>query len=308
MESKTIEKMEEEEEEEEEVQTFKTGALALPIIQSLLDAPQAFFALVLSPTRELAIQIAERFEALGSSIGVKSAVLVGGVDQLQQSIQLGKRPHIVVATPGCLVENLSNTKGISLRTVKYLVFDEADRLLNVDFEKFLNERRTYLFSATTITKKIEADSKYSTVVTLKQLPDKHKDEEVIEFFLGFMDDHYPVRRAFSLSNQVLDLLDEYQKNFDDSLKGVQADSSQPCPSLKEALTRFQHKTIIDSVLVTGENLDTLVEKSIKLSMAFQVVGSLRAQQLSPGMPLEFCLQGLLALLFEATTSVDFVAS
>lgn len=178
----------------------KTGAFALPILQSLLDAPQAFFALVLSPTRELAIQIAEQFEALGSSIGVKSAVLVGGVDQVQQSIALGKRPHIVVATPGRLVDHLSNTKGFSLRTIKYLVLDEADRLLNEDFEKSLDEilnaipreRRTYLFSATMTKKvqklqraclrnpvKIESASKYSTVDTLKQqfrlVPAKHKD-------------------------------------------------------------------------------------------------------------------------------------
>ncbi|KAL8235472.1 hypothetical protein R6Q59_021572 [Mikania micrantha] len=153
----------------------KTGAFALPILQALLDAPQAFFACVLSPTRELAIQIAEQFEALGSSIGVKSAVLVGGVDHVQQSIALGKRPHIVV-------------------------LDEADRLLNEDFEKSLDEilnaipreRRTYLFSATMTKKvqklqraclrnpvKIEAASKYSTVDTLKQqyrfVPAKYKN-------------------------------------------------------------------------------------------------------------------------------------
>ncbi|XP_024978914.1 DEAD-box ATP-dependent RNA helicase 10-like [Cynara cardunculus var. scolymus] len=178
----------------------KTGAFALPILQALLETPQAFFACVLSPTRELAIQIAEQFEALGSSIGVKSAVLVGGVDQVQQSIALGKRPHIIVATPGRLVDHLSNTKGFSLRTIKYLVLDEADRLLNEDFEKSLDEilnaipreRRTYLFSATMTKKvqklqraclrnpvKIEAASKYSTVDTLKQqfrfVPAKHKD-------------------------------------------------------------------------------------------------------------------------------------
>ncbi|KAI3525291.1 hypothetical protein L1887_03973 [Cichorium endivia] len=178
----------------------KTGAFALPILQALFEAPQAFFACVLSPTRELAIQIGEQFEALGSSIGVKSAVLVGGVDQVQQSIALGKRPHIVVATPGRLVDHLSNTKGFSLRTIKYLVLDEADRLLNEDFEKSLDEilnaipreRRTYLFSATMTKKvqklqraclrnpvKIEAASKYSTVDTLKQqyrfVPAKHKD-------------------------------------------------------------------------------------------------------------------------------------
>ncbi|XP_073060451.1 DEAD-box ATP-dependent RNA helicase 10 [Primulina eburnea] len=178
----------------------KTGAFAIPILQSLLENPQAFFACVLSPTRELAIQISEQFEALGSGFGVKCAVLVGGVDLVQQSIALGKRPHIVVATPGRLVDHLSNTKGFSLRTLKYLVLDEADRLLNEDFEKSLDEilsvipreRRTFLFSATMTKKvkklqraclknpvKIEVASKYSTVDTLKQqycfVPAKYKD-------------------------------------------------------------------------------------------------------------------------------------
>ncbi|KAF5189698.1 Dead-box atp-dependent rna helicase [Thalictrum thalictroides] len=178
----------------------KTGAFALPILHHLLESPQAFFACVLSPTRELAIQIAEQFEALGSSIGVKSVVLVGGIDMMQQAIALAKRPHIVVGTPGRLVDHLSNTKGFSLRALKYLVLDEADRLLNEDFEKSIDdilkaiprERKTYLFSATMTKKvrklqraclrnpvKIEAASKYSTVDTLKQqyrfVPAKYKD-------------------------------------------------------------------------------------------------------------------------------------
>lgn len=178
----------------------KTGAFALPILESLLKSPQSFFACVLSPTRELAIQIAEQFEALGAGIGVKCAVLVGGVDMVQQTINLAKRPHIIVGTPGRLVDHLTNTKGFSLRTLKYLVLDEADRLLNEDFEKSIDEildviprdRRTYLFSATMTKKvkklqraclrnpvKIEAASKYSTVDTLKQqycfLPAKYKE-------------------------------------------------------------------------------------------------------------------------------------
>ncbi|THG14174.1 hypothetical protein TEA_020267 [Camellia sinensis var. sinensis] len=185
----------------------KTGAFALPILQALLETPQAFFACVLSPTRELAIQIAEQFEALGSGIGVKCAVLVGGVDNVQQSIALGKRPHIVV-------------------------LDEADRLLNEDFEKAIDEllrpvywwvfvllsffpgygdekrcamRRTTLVQCEAIggerakisvgcifalvrklqraclrnPVKIEAASKYSTVDSLKQqylfVPAKHKN-------------------------------------------------------------------------------------------------------------------------------------
>ncbi|KAH7434522.1 hypothetical protein KP509_06G021600 [Ceratopteris richardii] len=178
----------------------KTGAFALPIIQDLLDHPQTLFACIISPTRELAIQIAEQFEALGSGIGLKCTVVVGGVDMMAQAISLAKRPHIVVGTPGRLVDHLTNTKGFSLRSIKYLVLDEADRLLSMDYEHEIDEilklvpkeRRTYLFSATMTNKvaklqraclknpaKIQVSSKYTTVDTLKQeyvfVPVKSKD-------------------------------------------------------------------------------------------------------------------------------------
>lgn len=166
-----------------------------------MDKPQAFFGLILAPTRELAYQISEAFEALGSTISVRCAVIVGGMDMVQQAIALGKKPHIVVATPGRLLDHLENTKGFSLRTLKYLVMDEADRLLDMDFGPLLDkilkvlprERRTMLFSAT-MTSKVESlqraslsnplrvsvsSSKYQTVSTLLQsylfFPHKHKD-------------------------------------------------------------------------------------------------------------------------------------
>lgn len=178
----------------------KTGAFALPILQALLNKPQALFALVLSPTRELAIQIAEQFEALGAGIGVKCAVLVGGIDMMAQAIALAKRPHVIVGTPGRVVDHLTNTKGFSLKSLQHLVLDEADRLLNMDFEQEIDqilksipkERRTQLFSATMTNKvaklqraclknpvKVEVAAKYSTVETLRQqymfIPAKYKD-------------------------------------------------------------------------------------------------------------------------------------
>ena len=158
------------------------------------------FALVLSPTRELAIQIAEQFEALGVTIGLKSVVLVGGVDMMAQSIALGRRPHVIVGTPGRVVDHLSNTKGFNLNKLKHLVLDEADRLLNMDFEQEIDQilkviprdRRTQLFSATMTSKvqklqraclknpvRVEICSKYSTVDTLRQqylfIPAKFKE-------------------------------------------------------------------------------------------------------------------------------------
>jgi len=178
----------------------KTGAFALPILQALLENPQRYFALILTPTRELAFQIAEQFEALGSSIGVKCAVIVGGMDMMSQALTLAKKPHILIATPGRLVDHLENTKGFSLRALKFLVMDEADRILNMDFEvevdKILKviprERRTFLFSATMTKKvqklqraslkdpvKVEVSTKYQTVEKLQQyyifIPLKFKD-------------------------------------------------------------------------------------------------------------------------------------
>jgi len=75
---------------------------------------------------------------LGSIIGVKCVVTVGGIDPITQAIALAKKPHIVVGTPGRILYHLQNTKGFSLRSIKYLVMDEADRLLNMDFEEEIN--------------------------------------------------------------------------------------------------------------------------------------------------------------------------
>lgn len=113
----------------------KTGAFAIPILDALLKAPSKYFALILSPTRELAFQTNEVLEALGSSMALVVACIVGGIDFVEQSIALAKQPHIITATPGRLVDHLQNTKGFSLRNLKYLVLDEADRMLSLDFEK-----------------------------------------------------------------------------------------------------------------------------------------------------------------------------
>jgi len=99
----------------------KTAAFALPVLQALMEKPQSLFALVMAPTRELAYQISQAFEALGSLISVRVAVLVGGLDMVSQAIALGKKPHIVVATPGRLLDHLENTRGFSLRSLRYLI-------------------------------------------------------------------------------------------------------------------------------------------------------------------------------------------
>lgn len=85
------------------------------------------------------MQIGEQFEAIGSGIKLQTAVIVGGLDMVTQAMALAKRPHVVVATPGRLVDHLENTKGFHLRTIKYMVMDEADRLLSMDFDEALDK-------------------------------------------------------------------------------------------------------------------------------------------------------------------------
>ncbi|CBI24175.3 hypothetical protein VitviT2T_030732 [Vitis vinifera] len=136
----------------------KTAAFALPILHRLAEDPFGVFALVVTPTRELAYQLAEQFRALGSCLHLRCAVVVGGMDMINQAQTLMQRPHVVIATPGrvkVLLEQNPDIPAVFART-KFLVLDEADRVLDVGFEEELRvvfqclpkNRQTLLFSAT----------------------------------------------------------------------------------------------------------------------------------------------------------------
>ncbi|EPR57240.1 DEAD/DEAH box helicase family protein [Toxoplasma gondii RUB] len=169
----------------------KTAAFGLPILQRLLQRTQRFYALILAPTRELCLQISQQILAMGGTLGVTVVTLVGGLDHNTQAIALAKKPHVVVGSPGRVVDHLQQTKGFSLKSVKVLVLDEADRLLSLDFDAALQvllehvgspaERQTMLFSATMTTKvsklqkaslkkpvKLEVNSKYDVASHLQQ--------------------------------------------------------------------------------------------------------------------------------------------
>ena len=158
----------------------KTAAFALPILQALSADPHGIFALVLSPARELAHQIADQFAALGAPLRVRVCVVVGGADMMPQALELSQRPHIVVATPGRFADHLrSSNVAPAVAKLRFVVIDEerradeagavkklcshagvgcaqADRLLELGFADDLQHilsslprrRQTLLFSAT----------------------------------------------------------------------------------------------------------------------------------------------------------------
>ncbi|PLX08688.1 MAG: DEAD/DEAH box helicase [Marinilabiliales bacterium] len=141
--------------------TGKTAAFAIPILQHLYldrqqrNIPKKIRALIITPTRELAIQIEESFSAYGRYTGLKNTVIFGGVNQNPQTRALKGGIYILVATPGRLLD-LIDQGFINLKDIEYFVLDEADRMLDMGFihdirkiiEKLPRKRQSLFFSAT----------------------------------------------------------------------------------------------------------------------------------------------------------------
>jgi ATP-dependent RNA helicase RhlE len=148
--------------------TGKTAAFAIPILQLMHEEKEfrnknsefrnnnsAIQTLILTPTRELAIQIEESFKAYGKYLNLKQLVVYGGVSQYHQVSALRRGVDILVATPGRLLD-LMNQRHISLQHIKFFVLDEADRMLDMGFvhdvkkiiSKLPAKKQTLFFSAT----------------------------------------------------------------------------------------------------------------------------------------------------------------
>ncbi|CAA6660380.1 unnamed protein product [Spirodela intermedia] len=136
----------------------KTAAFLVPMLDKLRQhVPQAGVrALILSPTRDLALQTLKFTKELGKYTDLRTSLLVGGDSMESQFEELAQNPDIIIATPGRLMHHLAEIEGMSLKTVEYVVFDEADSLFGMGFAEQLHNilahlgenRQTLLFSAT----------------------------------------------------------------------------------------------------------------------------------------------------------------
>lgn len=135
--------------------TGKTAAFGIPLVEKILHNHDGLQALVLTPTRELAIQVAEELNKISNGTGVDALPIYGGQDITRQIRALKKNPQILVATPGRLMDHMRR-KNVRLKSITMVVLDEADEMLNMgfleDIETILQEtpasRQTLLFSAT----------------------------------------------------------------------------------------------------------------------------------------------------------------
>ena len=137
----------------------KTAAYALPLLERLLHRSRRhpmIHVLILTPTRELAVQVQSMVSNLAEFTDIRSALVVGGMSAAVQMSNLRSEPEIVIATPGRLIDHLHNARNFGLEDLSVLVLDEADRLLELGFKDELKEllrlcphqRQTLLFSAT----------------------------------------------------------------------------------------------------------------------------------------------------------------
>eukprot|EP01091_Cochliopodium_minus_P014515 TRINITY_DN4938_c1_g1_i1.p1 TRINITY_DN4938_c1_g1~~TRINITY_DN4938_c1_g1_i1.p1 ORF type:complete len:850 (+),score=335.73 TRINITY_DN4938_c1_g1_i1:376-2925(+) len=137
----------------------KTGAFILPVLERLLfrnEGMSSTRVLIMEPTRELAIQAFEVLESLCTHTNITCSIIVGGLSEKLQKANISKRPDVIVATPGRLIDHLINSKSFDLDSLEILILDEADRLLELGFEDQIHEvlrfcpvqRQTMLFSAT----------------------------------------------------------------------------------------------------------------------------------------------------------------
>eukprot|EP00913_Durusdinium_trenchii_P028411 g26639.t1 len=179
--------------------TGKTAAFALPILNRLgqrnrKSTPNAPRVLVLAPTRELAIQIGESFKTYGRHLRVKQALVYGGVSQVHQVRVLNRGAHVLVATPGRLLD-LMNQGHIDLSQLEVFVLDEADRMLDMGFLPDLKriiatlpqKRQSLFFSATLPPKIVQLSRRLLTDPVKVDVAPKSTKIELIEQSVRFVE-------------------------------------------------------------------------------------------------------------------------
>ncbi|WP_152394880.1 DEAD/DEAH box helicase [Paenibacillus guangzhouensis] len=244
--------------------TGKTAAFSLPIIERLLKQPRKsgairpIRALILSPTRELAIQIADNIAAYSQFTDLRCTAIVGGVSQRVQERALSQGTDILIATPGRLID-LLNQKCIHLHDVQVLVLDEADRMLDMGFihdvkrilSKLPQEKQTLFFSATMppeITKlvksilvnpvKVEITPVSSTVDRIKQTVykvDKGNKRHLLKHLL--QDPSIGSALVFTRTKHGADRMVRELKKADITAQAIHGDKSQN--ARQSALSNFK---------------------------------------------------------------------
>lgn len=247
--------------------TGKTAAFAIPILQ-LLDSKKpstgkkVIRSLILTPTRELAIQIEDSFKDYGKYLGIKHTVIFGGVNQNSQVNELRKGVDILVATPGRLLD-LIGQRLLSIRDIEIFVLDEADRMLDMGFVHdvrrvlgLIPERRQTLFFSATMPKaiqsladsmltrptKVEVTPESTTAETIRQtlyyIEKENKQQALLRLLGAEVDDSVLV---FMRTKHRADRMVKFLAKHKISAAALHGDKSQN--ARQRALESFKNKSI-----------------------------------------------------------------
>ena len=226
--------------------TGKTAAFSIPFLQMITEEPVAQ-VLILTPTRELCIQVEKEVKKLSSYLNVRSVAVYGGQDIMRQIRELKSRPQIIVATPGRLMDHM-NRKTIRLDNLKRVVLDEADEMLNMgfleDIETILSscpeERHTMMFSATmkdeikAIANKfmkdpvlVKVEAQELTVPTIEQQYFEVKEHDKFKMLCRLLDIHNPeLAMVFGRTKRRVDELTEALQKLGYQAEGLHGDLTQ----------------------------------------------------------------------------------
>lgn len=227
--------------------TGKTAAFGIPLIERMeADEPEVQ-GLVLTPTRELAVQVAEELNRISQYVGIRALPIYGGQDISRQIRALKKRPQIIVATPGRFMDHMRR-KTIRLHEINMVVLDEADEMLNMGFIEDIHtilgevpeERQTLLFSATMprsikeIAQKfmknpelVAVKNKEVTVPNIEQQYIEVQEKQKFDVLCRLIDIHAPeLAIVFGRTKRRVDELSEALAKRGYSAEGIHGDLNQ----------------------------------------------------------------------------------
>ncbi|MBP2239470.1 ATP-dependent RNA helicase DeaD [Cytobacillus eiseniae] len=241
--------------------TGKTTAFGVPLLEQI-DKEEGIQGLVLAPTRELAVQVAEELNRIGQVKGIKTLPIYGGQDINRQIRGLKNRPHIIAATPGRLIDHIER-KTIRLSNIKMVVLDEADEMLNMgfieDIERILSEikgeRQTMLFSATmprriqTLAEKfmqepelVKIKAKEMTVTNIEQHYMEVHEKQKFDVLCSLLDIQSPeLAIVFGRTKRRVDEVVEGLIKRGYSAEGIHGDIPQS--KRDQVIRRFKEQTI-----------------------------------------------------------------
>lgn len=242
--------------------TGKTAAFGIPLLEGIDPAGKHVQALVLTPTRELAIQVAEELNKIGKYLDVHALPIYGGQDIVRQIRELKKRPQVIVATPGRFMDHMRR-KTIRLHEIHKVVLDEADEMLSMGFiedielilKEVPEERQTLLFSATMPNRlqhisqqfmndpvSIKVKAKEMTVPSIEQIYFEVQEKQKFETLCRLLAIHQPeLAIIFGRTKRRVDELTEALKVRGYEVEGIHGDLKQGARD--SAIGKFKRGTI-----------------------------------------------------------------